>query len=167
LKFEQYVTTRGQELLRLAYVLTGDPHRAEDVVQTVLIDVMRKWDRIESTRDPHSYIRRMVVNAHLDWHRRRSSTEVPVAQWPSDVQVQRDPADGIALRDQLRVILAELPPRARTVLVLRYYLDLDDEAISETLGISASAVRSTAARALSRLRLDQSIQIGRDLHDSG
>lgn len=152
MRFEDYVTERGQALLRLAYVLTGDAHRAEDLTQTVLADVYRHWRKVVAARHPDAYVRRMLVNAHLDWHRRRSSTERPtdLAAW--EPAVEADPAEGVASRDQLRQLLATLAPRARIALVLRYYADLDDNAIAEAMGVSASAVRATTSRALATLR---------------
>ncbi|GAB1644156.1 SigE family RNA polymerase sigma factor [Krasilnikovia sp. MM14-A1259] len=152
--FEDYVAQRGQSLLRLAYVLTSDTHLAEDVTQMALANVYRHWARVQAARDPDAYVRRVLVNAHLGWHRRRSATERPVAQITGG-PVVADPADDVAARDRMHRLLAGLPPRARTVLVLRYYLDLDDAGIAEAMGISASTVRSTAARALAALRTDE------------
>lgn len=152
MRFEDYVTEHGQSLLRLAYVLTRDAQRAEDVAQTALADAFRHWQRVEAARDPDAYVRRMVVNAHLSWHRRRSSTERP-----SDLSGHERVADGdrfaeVVSRDQMRQVLATLAPRARTALVLRYYADLDDAAIGEAMGVSVSAVRATISRALATLR---------------
>ncbi len=152
MRFEDYVTEQGQSLLRLAYVLTSDAHRAEDLTQTVLADAYRRWRKVVAARHPDAYVRRMLVNAHLDWHRRRSSTERPVDLAGYEPAGAGDPAERVASRDQLRKALATLAPRARTVLVLRYYADLDDIAIAEALGVSASAVRATASRALGALR---------------
>ena len=154
MRFEDYVRERGQSLLRLAYVLTGDAHRAEDLTQTVLATAFRSWSKVESARYPDAYVRRMLVNSHLDWHRRRSSTELPTGDRELENGSAPDLADGVASRDQLRQALAALSPRARTVLVLRYYSDLDDNSVAEVLGISSSAVRSTVSRSLATLRRD-------------
>jgi len=151
-RFEDYVTEQGNSLLRLAYVLTGDGYLAEDLTQTALADAYRHWQRVETARHPHAYVRRMLVNAHLSWHRRRSSTERPSDLTAHKPKTEADPADTIASRDQIRQLLATLAPRARTVLVLRYYADLDDAAIAEAMGVSVSAVRATASRALATLR---------------
>ncbi len=156
MRFEQLVTERTQPLLRLAFLLTGDRHLAEDVTQTALLGAFRSWQRVETARDPEAYVRRMLVNAAVDRGRRRSSTEVPTdvpddlpspdgGPWP-------DLADAVVDRDELRRALAGLPPRARAVLVLRYYADLDDGEIAGLLGIGESSVRSSAARALAALR---------------
>ncbi len=154
--FEGYVTAQGQALLRLAFVLTGDTHRAEDLTQGVLTDVYVRWARVSAARHPHAYVRKMMINAHLDWHRRRSSTELPVAAETVSRSLHNgtvpDPADAVLGRDHLRALVAELSPRARTVLILRYYSDLDDTAIGDAMGISPGSVRSLASRSLATLR---------------
>jgi len=152
MRFEDYVTERGPSLLRLAFVLTSGPHRAEDLTQTVLADAFCHRRRVSTTEHPNAYVRRMLVNAHLDWHRRRSSTERPSDLSGYDLAGVRDPEDLIASRDQLRDALATLAPRARTVLVLRYYVDLTDAEIAAWMGVSVSSVRATASRALGVLR---------------
>jgi RNA polymerase sigma factor (sigma-70 family) len=154
--FEEYAAEQGQGLLRLAFVLTGDAHRAEDLTQGVLTEAYLRWETISGLRHPHAYVRKMVVNAHLDWHRRRSSTEQPidpgfVAQ-ALHLPMEPDPADVILSRDHLRALVGGLSPRARTVLVLRYYADLDDTATGDAMGLTASSVRSVASRALATLR---------------
>lgn len=149
--FEEFVAAQGQSLLRLAFVLTRDRHLAEDLTQTALADAYRHWRKVRAADDPTAYVRRMLVNAHLSWRRRRSSTERP-AELPDRVDLAERPGDALASRDHLRELLTGLAPRARTVLVLRYYADLDDAAIAEAMGISTSAVRATASRALAGLR---------------
>lgn len=152
MRFEEYAAEQGQNLLRLAYVLTNDAHRAEDLTQTALADAYRHWRKVAAARSPDAYVRRMLVNSHLDWHRRRSSTERPTDLTAHEPEVDADPAERVASRDQLRQLLSALAPRARTVLVLRYYADLDDAAIADAMGVSPSAVRATASRALATLR---------------
>jgi RNA polymerase sigma-70 factor (sigma-E family) len=150
-QFEEYVAARGQSLLRFAYVLTADEHAAEDLVQSALADVYRHWRKVSRADHPDAYVRRILVNTHLGWRRRKSSGERPTGQ-DLDRPVA-DHADAIVNRDAYRRILDGLPPRARTVLVLRYYADLDDAAIADLLGLSPSSIRATASRALATLRL--------------
>jgi RNA polymerase sigma-70 factor (sigma-E family) len=150
--FERYVAERGPSLLRLAYVLTGDAHLAEDLTQIALADAYRHWRRVAAAREPDAYVRRMLINAHLSWRRRRSSTERPAEVAERAAGAAPDPADEVAARDRMRGLLVTLAPRARTVLVLRYYADLDDAGIAVAMGITESAVRATASRALAALR---------------
>ncbi len=151
MEFEEYVAARGQSLVRFAYVLTLDPQQAEDVVQSALADLYRHWKRVSKADHVDAYVRKAVVNAYLTWRRRRSSSELPT-ELPDARRHAPDPADAIADRDEMRGLLDGLAPRARTVLVLRYYADLDDAAVAEVMGISVSAVRSTASRALASMR---------------
>jgi RNA polymerase sigma-70 factor (sigma-E family) len=153
--FEEYVGTRGRSLLRLAYLLTGDQHQAEDLVQTALLRAFRRWARVCRSDHPDAYVRRTMLNAYLSWGRRRSSSELPVDLAGSDRAAAgsavADHAEAVASQDAAWRLLAQLPPRARAVMVLRYYADYDDTAIAAVLGITASSVRATASRALATL----------------
>lgn len=150
--FEEFVADQGAALLRLAFVLTADRQLAEDLTQTVLADAYRHWRKVLAVRAPEAYVRRMLVNAHLSWRRRRWTTERPAVLDDAASGQLGDPGDAIAAREQMRVLLAGLAPRARTVLVLRYYADLDDAAIAQAMGLAESSVRATASRALASLR---------------
>jgi RNA polymerase sigma-70 factor (sigma-E family) len=150
--FEEFVAGYGRSLVRLALVLSGDRQVAEDLAQTVLADAYRHWKRVRAAANPEAYVRRMLVNAHLSWRRRRWTTERPADLRQESGAAVADPADAVAARDQMRVLLSGLAPRARTVLVLRYYADLDDAAIAAAMRVSESAVRATASRALASLR---------------
>jgi RNA polymerase sigma-70 factor (sigma-E family) len=148
---EEFVAARGSALLRLAYVLTSNRHDAEDLVQSALVDAYRHWRRVVRADSPDAYVRRVLVNRHLAGRRRSSGgrpTDPTELDWGSVV----DAADGVVARDETRRQLDALSSRARTVLVLRYYADLDDVAIAAAMGVSPSTVRSTAARALAQLR---------------
>ncbi len=150
--FEEFVAASGSRLLRLAYVLTnGDAQRAEDLLQTALTSAFRHWRRVAAADSPEAYTRRVLVDAYVSERRRRSSSEYPVEAAPDGVGAT-DPAGGIADRAEVVALLARLAPRARAVLVLRFYGDLDDAAIASELGIAASTVRATASRALATLR---------------
>ena len=150
--FEAYVDEQGPALFRLAYVLARDPHRAQDLTQTALAAAYSHWRKVTAARDPNAYVRRMLVNAHLNWHRRRSSSERPMDLGDYEPRPVQDFSEEVAARDQLRKALATLAPRARTALVLKYYADLDDTAIAEAMDISPSTVRSTISRSLRALR---------------
>jgi RNA polymerase sigma-70 factor (sigma-E family) len=149
--FEAYVVARGAALLRFAALLTGDRHRAEDLVQDALAKAYLRWDRIRRTDQPDVYVRRVLVNGSRAWWRRRANHELPVERTvdheaPGDVSVES------AERDSVRRMIAKLPHRQRVVLVLRYYEDLDDATIAEILECSTATVRTHAMRALRRLR---------------
>jgi RNA polymerase sigma-70 factor (sigma-E family) len=148
---EEFVAARGDALLRFALMLSGDAHRAEDLVQSALARAYLRWNRIADLDAPEAYLKRMVVNEHLRWRARRSSREVPVQSTGSDVAAG-DNANAHAERDAAWELLRTLPRRQRAVLVLRYYEDLPDADIASLLGCRESTVRSQAARGLAALR---------------
>lgn len=153
--FEDYVAGRGQALLRFGYVLTGDQHLGEDLVQEALTRVHRRWSRITALDHPDAYVRRIIVNDYLSWKRRLASRLVFVAE-PLEGRSPHaqggDPASVVVERDAMWRLLAQLPPQQRTVLVLRFYEDCTDEEIGHLVRCSAATVRSHASKALARLR---------------
>jgi RNA polymerase sigma-70 factor (sigma-E family) len=150
-EFEEYASARGQELVRLGFTVSGDYQRAEDLAQIALMQAFRAWRKVQKADDPHTYVRRILINSYLSMTRRRSFTEAPAAEIDSDHTVP-DPATDIVNSDDLWRALATLSARERVVLVLRYYQDMDDRTIADLLGIKPSSVRATASRALAALR---------------
>ncbi|GAA0909391.1 SigE family RNA polymerase sigma factor [Virgisporangium aurantiacum] len=151
--FDVFMTGRGPALLRFAYLLTGDRHLAEDLVQEALAHAHRRWSRIQRTDSPDAYVRRIVLNQFLSWRRRRSWRERVMAAPPDPTTApSADPAEHHAARDEIWALLGTLPPQQRAVLVLRYYEDLDDAAIAAVIGCAPATVRAHASRGLSRLR---------------
>jgi RNA polymerase sigma-70 factor (sigma-E family) len=148
--FEEYVVARGPALVRLARLLSGDDHRAEDLVQEVLAKAYPRWTRISRTEQPDLYLRRMLVNARNSWWRRRVNREVAVPEVRDEPL--SGPADASDDRDAMLRLVAGLPERQRAVLVLRFYEDLDDATIAGILGCSQVTVRTHAMRGLATLR---------------
>ncbi|MEU7845744.1 SigE family RNA polymerase sigma factor [Micromonospora sp. NPDC049114] len=149
--FEEYVGSRGPALVRLARLLTGDEHRAEDLTQEVLSQAYVHWRRISRADRPDVYVRRMLVNANNSWWRRRSNREV-VIDAVGDRPHRGDVGGEAADRDEMWRLILALPGRQRAVLVLRYYEDLDDATIAQILNCSPVTVRTHAMRALANLR---------------
>jgi RNA polymerase sigma-70 factor (sigma-E family) len=149
--FREYVEARQAHFLRVAWLLTGDWHTAEDLLQATLLAVWPRWGRIVRTGEPDAYVRKSLVNRSLTWRRRRWHGEVPAAALP-DITAVQDELGAVDLRDALARALADLGPRQRAVLVLRYYEDLSEAATAEALGCSVGTVKSQAARALASLR---------------
>jgi RNA polymerase sigma-70 factor (sigma-E family) len=140
------------ELLRFGYLITGDRHRAEDLLQDALLALHRRFgDGPMPVQKPVAYARRTMTNLNITRSRRSSSSEVVVDLF-DDVPAPSgsDPAD----RDLLLQALRRLPVRQRTVLVLRYYDDATDADIAADLGCRLGTVRSLASRALAALRGD-------------
>ena len=157
--FGVFVAARSRHLLQTAYLLTGDRHRAEDLLQTALTRAYLRWDRISSD-DPEGYVRRILANAHIDWWRRKPWREQPTEVLPE--VVSPDASDALEVRDAVMTALAGLPRRQRAVVVLRYYEDLSEAEIAETLGCSTGTVKSAASRALARLRDDPGLRAQRE-----
>jgi RNA polymerase sigma-70 factor (sigma-E family) len=150
-EFEEYVSARGQELVRLGFTVSGDYQRAEDLAEIALMRAFRSWRKVRKADDPHHYVRRILINEYLSMTRRRSFSEAPMADLDPPRTVPDHAAD-IANSDDLWRALAALTARERVVLVLRYYQDLDDQTIADMLGIKPSSVRATASRAVAALR---------------
>jgi RNA polymerase sigma-70 factor (sigma-E family) len=148
--FEDFVAARGAALLRTAFLLTGDRHLAEDVVQDALSRVIGRWSKIVAGGDPEPYVRRVIYSVVVDRSRRRSSRE-RVANTTHDVP-HAGQEDIIATRLTLQEALLRLTIRQRQVLVLRFYEDLSEAQAAEIMACSAGTVKSQTAHALTRLR---------------
>jgi RNA polymerase sigma-70 factor (sigma-E family) len=149
---DEFLRAHSAELLRFSYLVTQHRELSEDLVQDVLVSVVRTWPRLQHVAQPEAYLRRMLVNAATSWRRRRMNTERPTPHLNQNEALLPDIAQRQAERDALWTILARLPVRQRTVMVLRYYEDADDESIAEVLGVRPATVRSLAHRALNELR---------------
>ena len=148
--FRAFVERWWAPLTRTAYLLTGDRGHAEDLVQAALEKTHRKWDRVGAMDVPEAYVRRAMVNTAISWRRRRRVTEVPLLA--SDVVPAGDEFRRVEQRQQVVAALRALPPRMRAVLVLRYFEDLSEQDVADTLGCSVGTVKSQASRGLDRLR---------------
>jgi RNA polymerase sigma-70 factor (sigma-E family) len=152
--FEEYVRNRGEALLRFGYVVCGDWHLAEDLVQEVLTRVCRKWSRFAQVERPDAYLRTAVVRQFLSWRRRPASREVSLMWDPEPARADLDTATRHALREEAWQLLATLPRRQRAVLVLRYYEGLPDHEIAAVMGCRPTTVRVHAHRGLAVLPTD-------------
>lgn len=147
--FAEFVRASLPGLLRYGHALTGNPHDAADLVQSVLERVGSRWRRINwNAHDPAAYVRKAMVNAHISrW--RRTRREMLLAELPDvPAQVGHDRLEDEPVWQALRA----LPARQRAVMVLRYYEGLSEVEIAETLEISRGTVKSQASKALVSLR---------------
>ena len=148
--FAAYVHARQRAFVRFAYLLTGDAHEAEDLVQSAFAKVYRRWDDIHGF--PDAYVRRTIINEHASWWRRtwrhREVVDGPL------VEVLDRAAGEVAGHDaELWARVADLPRQQRAVVVLRYYEDLTEAQAAEVLGCTVGTVKSHASRALGALRV--------------
>jgi RNA polymerase sigma-70 factor (sigma-E family) len=148
--FRDYVAARLMGLSRAAFLLTGDRHLAEDLVQQALIQVASRWEKISAGGDPDPYVRRVLYTQHVSWWRRRRLIDRPHAD-PPDVVVA-DRAGDTDTELTVRQALRRLTPKQRAVLVLRYFEDLTEAQTAEVLGLSVGTVKSNTRDALARLR---------------
>jgi RNA polymerase sigma-70 factor (sigma-E family) len=148
--FEKYAAAGWPALYRYAYLLTGNHADAEDVAQQTLVKAHRSWARIQASDSPQAYLRRMVTNTYLSYRRPKARRfEVLTDAPPEAVQTATTgPEERMALWPHVR----SLAPRQRAVIVLRYYEDLSEQQIADTLGCSRGNVKSTAHAALQVLR---------------
>ena len=147
-EFVELATARGAHLLRTAYLLTGDWHLAQDLVQEALGKMFVAWRGNGAIDNPAGYVQTVLVRTYVSHRRRRSTGELPHADVPESAARELD----LALRMTLMESLARLEPRDRAVLVLRYWEDRSVEQTAEALGLSPAAVRNRSSRALARLR---------------
>ncbi|GAA2330752.1 SigE family RNA polymerase sigma factor [Dactylosporangium salmoneum] len=147
--YREYVAGNLERLRRIAFLLCGDWHTADDLTSTVLVKLFRHWRRAARFENLDAYVRRMLMRAWLDERRRPWRRETATAALP---EVAAGPGGDPARRVAVLSLLAALPPRRRAVLVLRYFCDLSVEETAEALGCSEGTVKSQAARALESLR---------------
>jgi RNA polymerase sigma-70 factor (sigma-E family) len=153
--FDEFVVMRSPRLLRTAFLLTHDWAMAEDLLQASLTRAWFAWRRIDG--DPEPYVRKILANTYASWWRRRWTSERPVAEMPEDGVAATDPHALVDVRDELWRSLGRLPKRQRLVLVLRYFEDLSEAEVAEVMQCSIGTVKSQASKALTKLRLDESL----------
>jgi len=148
-EFERFVTAAWPRLRWSAYLLCGDHHLAEDLTQTALARTYAAWKRIQRD-DPTAYARKVLVNLNIDRVRRRRFLEVAEEHAPE--RAVDNGSGHVERREELVTLLQALGDRERAVVVLRHYYDLPEAQVADELGIPRGTVKSTLARALSKLR---------------
>lgn len=144
--FSTWAAGAEQNLLRSTYLLTGDLHRAEDLVQEAMVKVALRWNRLREGH-PTAYARRVIAHDHISLWRKRGQ-EIPVADPADDAVVSSDPETVLVVRRALD----RLTPAQRAVVVLRHFDDLTERETADALGVSIGTVKSQNAVALARLR---------------
>jgi RNA polymerase sigma-70 factor (sigma-E family) len=150
-QLEVFLADRGKPLLRTAKRLTGSQQAAEDLLQAALERLLKHWHTIDG--DPEGYLRRTMYNLAADGWRRRRTRIAGLGRLRAG---HTGPAplgpDLVDLRDALIRLMLQLPPRQRAVIVLRYWEGHTEAEVAELLGCSVGNVKSTASRAMTRLR---------------
>ncbi|GAA3748138.1 SigE family RNA polymerase sigma factor [Micromonospora maritima] len=141
-----FVEIHQHRLLRAAYLVCGNRHQAEDLLQDALLKLALRWPSVRDG-DPAAYVRAILYRDAVSWWRRRRRERLS-AHPPERADADADDA----LRLSVRAALDRLPPRQRAVLVLRYFEDLTEAATAEALGVTVGTVKSQCHDALRRLR---------------
>ena len=147
--FEEFAHVRTPHLYRTAWLLVGDRHQAEDLVQETLAKMFRAWRGISRIDNPAAYAQTVLARTFVSQWRRRRLVEQPYAEVPEIAQRQGD----TELRVALQRALSELAPLDRAVLVLRFFEDRSVEQVALDLDKKPGAIRTRTSRALDRLRV--------------
>jgi RNA polymerase sigma-70 factor (sigma-E family) len=149
--FEAWLNAREPALQRTAHLLTGDVHAAQDLVQSTLAKLYLAWDRIRDLDHVDAYARKALVNEYRSAWRRPARRAERIVELVPDLPAPEPPAyDGS--REAVWSFVCSLPPKQRTVIVLRFYEQLTETEIADLMGISVGTVKSQSSRALASLR---------------
>jgi RNA polymerase sigma-70 factor (sigma-E family) len=143
--FTEWAAGAQRRLLRSAYLLTGDLHRAEDLVQEALVKVALRWPRLQDG-NPTAYAGTILVRDNISWWRRKR--DIPMSSPQLLGEVSSDPEAALVVRRAL----GRLTPKQRAVVVLRHFDDLTEQDTAAALGVTVGTVKSQNSAALARLR---------------
>jgi RNA polymerase sigma-70 factor (sigma-E family) len=150
-EFAAFVARHGSSLGRLAFLLAGDAHGAEDLTADVFLAAWQQWDRVKQIEFPAAYLRQIMTNQAAGRYRRSSRERRGLERLQDTVpQFGHDP-DSAAVVD-VRSALQRLPPRRRACLVLRHAFDLPDREVAQILGVTVGAVKSQTHKAIAQMR---------------
>lgn len=161
--FTAFVRGAQRRLVRYADLLCGDRGRAEDLVQQAFMKTYLAWKRV-GQGNPEAYARTIISHACIDWWRRKPWRETVTDALRDDevatswFRADSDLATEVAHRDLVMRVLAELRPRERAMVVLRYQYGLTDAEVGDELGCPAGTVKSTVSRALAKLRTHEDLR---------
>jgi RNA polymerase sigma-70 factor (sigma-E family) len=156
-EYVAYVTARMPALRRLAHALSGDAHRADDLVQQTITNLYVRWSQASAVEHLDQYVRTMLVRAFVDekrlaWSRVRLFGRTPEPDHDRAGTAGTTPPPNVEDRHVLRTALRRLPRRQQAVLVLRFICDLSVAETAEALGCATGTVKSQTAHGLAALR---------------
>ena len=150
--FEDWVHASATHHKRLAFLLTGDLHEAEDLLQSAYAKVLPRWDRVSTYDSPDAYVRRVMVNLRTSRWRRLRDREWTTDAVPEPHSTSPDLSSMVVESDALLAALDRLPARQRAAVVLRHWCDLSERETSMVMGCSTGTVKSATSRGLAALR---------------
>ncbi|GGM12270.1 SigE family RNA polymerase sigma factor [Dactylosporangium sucinum] len=159
--FDEFAAAAARPLLRLGWLLSGSAEQAQDLAQAALVRTYTAWHRVRED-DALAYARRVLVNLHTDWLRRRPWREVAHAE-PPDAAAADPGHAAVEERAALIAALQTLSRKERAAVVLRYYADLSERETAQTLGVSVGTVKSVCSRALAKLRASPLLRAEQEL----
>jgi RNA polymerase sigma-70 factor (sigma-E family) len=159
-EFPEFVAARSGALHRAAYLMVGDTGLAQDLVQEALTKTYVAWPRLRDVANAEAYTRKAITTTALSWFRRRGwANERPAETLPERALGSFD--ESVSTGTALWETLAQLPPRQRVAVVLRYYDDLTEAQTADAMGIAVGTVKSQVSAALATLRA----RLGDDLRE--
>jgi RNA polymerase sigma-70 factor (sigma-E family) len=152
-EFDTFVRAKRPALVRSAYLLTGDRHLAEDLVQSALARTHKSWARIADPANAEAYTRKVMYHLQVSWWRRNRVAESMTDEMP-EPRPTGGPGEATGLTNRMTIhsALAKLSPKQRAVLVYRYFEDRTEAETAELMGVHIGTVKSQTAKALVRLR---------------
>ncbi|MEP7055719.1 MAG: SigE family RNA polymerase sigma factor [Actinomycetota bacterium] len=164
--FDDLVDTRSPSLLRTAYLLTGDWSSAEDLLQSALAKTWFRWRRLADPQSGEAYVRQVMYTTYCKWYRRKWRGEVSTGYLP-DTNTAPDEFSRVDEQDGVGRALAELSPKTRAIIVLRFFDDLTEAQVAHVLGCSIGTVKSTTHRGLAKLRESAQLLLPAQANGSG
>lgn len=149
--FSDFVATRQAHLRRVAYLVCGDWHQADDLLQTALTKAYVAWPRIERDGREEAYVRQIIVRAHIDERRRPWRRRELSGLDGHDAETGTGP--GVEERSALLDALADLGPMVRRAVVLRHWVGLSVAETAAELGVAEGTVKGYCSRGLQRLQV--------------
>ena len=151
--FEEFVRAKRAALVRSAYLLTGDAHLAEDLVQSALARTHRSWSRLTDPANAEAYTRKVMYHLQVSWWRRNRVAESITDEAP-EPRPTGGPGEATGLTNRMTIhgALGKLSAKQRAVLVYRYFEDRSEAETAELMGVQIGTVKSQTAKALVRLR---------------
>jgi RNA polymerase sigma-70 factor (sigma-E family) len=151
LAFERFVRAETPTLYRTAYLLTGNRHDAEELLQDTLARLYPKWDRVTAADSPIGYVQRCVANRFMSV--RRSPETRTESRWELPERWDgSNLADTVATSRTVWQLLGTLPQKQRTALVMRYFYGLPEGEVAAAIGCRPASVRSLVSRGIAAMR---------------
>ncbi|MFG2819989.1 SigE family RNA polymerase sigma factor [Kitasatospora sp. NPDC048365] len=155
LDFDEFAAGRANRLFQAAYLMCGDWHQAQDLVQTTLSKLYPVWGRLTRKNEVNgldAYARKVLLRTYLDHRRLRRSSEIAVPEIADRPVPGTEESRRLETRIALLDALGQLSPRSRAVVVMRYLDDCSVETVAEAVGISQASVKTISFRGLAKLR---------------